>query len=199
MITGGVLIIGIEDMKFDFFGIFVVFLNNIATVIYIKFTENFREKTGFTNLKLLYYNSYLINPILILLIFITGEHKQIYTYFHNNNINNLGLYFYISLSCILCVILNSTFFLSNEKNSSIITQLLSNSKDIFVSGLSFIMLKNNNFSLYKLIGLIISTTGAIFISSKSIIDNLKLGFYEEKKYYIQIPELNDDKLESNKL
>ena len=183
----------------DFFGIFVVFLNNIATVIYIKFTENFREKTGFTNLKLLYYNSYLINPILILLIFITGEHKQIYTYFHNNNINNLGLYFYISLSCILCVILNSTFFLSNEKNSSIITQLLSNSKDIFVSGLSFIMLKNNNFSLYKLIGLIISTTGAIFISSKSIIDNLKLGFYEEKKYYIQIPELNDDKLESNKL
>ena len=61
------------------------------------------------------------------------------------------------------------------------------------------MLKNNNFSLYKLIGLIISTTGAIFISSKSIIDNLKLGFYEEKKYYIQIPELNDDKLESNKL
>ena len=199
MITGGVLIIGIEDMKFDFFGIFVVFLNNIATVIYIKFTENFREKTGFTNLKLLYYNSYLINPILILLIFITGEHKQIYAYFHNNNINNLGLYFYISLSCILCVILNSTFFLSNEKNSSIITQLLSNSKDIFVSGLSFIMLKNNNFSLYKLIGLIISTTGAIFISSKSIIDNLKLGFYEEKKYYIQIPELNDDKLESNKL
>ena len=203
MITGGAMIIGLEEINTDFFGIFLVFLNNIATVIYIKFTENFRQKTGFTNLKLLVYNSYLINPFLILMIFITGEHNKIYEYFLNYNNKyegNLGLFFYIFLSCALCVILNSSFFLSNEKNSSIITQLLANSKDIFVSGLSFIMLKNNNFSLYKLIGLIISSIGALLISSKSIIDNLKLGFYhEEKKYYIQIPELYEDGLESTKL
>ena len=175
-----------------------------------KFTENFRKKTGFTNLKLLVYNSYLINPILIILIIATGEYKKIYAYFNNfdnnitNNLNNFsGLYFYIALSCILCVILNSSFFLSNEKNSSIITQLLANSKDIFVSGLSFIMLKNNKFSFYKLIGLIISTIGALLISSKSIFDNLKFGFHEEKKYYIQLSDLIDDNnnnnLQSNKL
>ena len=203
MITGGATIIGLEDINTDFFAIFLVFLNNIATVIYIKFTENFRQKTGFTNLKLLVYNSYLINPFLIAMIFITGEYKKIYNYFYNNsNIfdEHLGLFFYIFLSCVLCVILNSSFFLSNEKNSSIITQLLANSKDIFVSGLSFIMLKNNNFSLYKLIGLIISTIGAVLISSKSIIDNLKLGFHhEEKRYYIQLPELYENELESTKL
>ena len=201
MISGGALIIGLEDMTTDYFAIFCVFLNNVATVIYIKFTEIFRKKTGFTNLKLLVYNSYLINPVLIFLIFFSGEHEKIYKYLHNNNLDyNLGLYFYIFLSCILCVILNSSFFLSNEKNSSIITQLLANSKDIFVSGLSFIMLKNNKFSFYKLIGLIISTTGAVLISSKSIIDNLKLGFHhEEKKYYIQIPELYEEGMESTKL
>ena len=210
MITGGVFIIGLDDFTTDFLGIFYVFLNNIATVLYIKFTENFRKKTGFTNLKLLVYNSYLINPILIILIIATGEYKKIYAYFNNfdnnitNNLNNFsGLYFYIALSCILCVILNSSFFLSNEKNSSIITQLLANSKDIFVSGLSFIMLKNNKFSFYKLIGLIISTIGALLISSKSIFDNLKFGFHEEKKYYIQLSDLIDDNnnnnLQSNKL
>ena len=201
MISGGALIIGLEDMTTDYFAIFCVFLNNIATVIYIKFTEVFRKKTGFTNLKLLVYNSYLINPILIFLIFFSGEHKKIYEYLYNNNFNyNLGLYFYIFLSCVLCVILNSSFFLSNEKNSSIITQLLANSKDIFVSGLAFIMLKDNKFSFYKLIGLIISTIGAVLISSKSIFDNLKLGFHhEEKKYYIQIPELYEEGMESTKL
>jgi len=204
LITGGALITGIGDISTDFFGIFLVFLNNIATVIYIKFTESFRKTTGFSNLKLLVYNSYLINPVLILLIFITGENKKIYQYFHNyNNTTNLdnyqGLFFYIFLSCILCVILNSSFFLSNEKNSSILTQLLANSKDIFVSGLSFVMLKNNNFSFNKLFGLIISTIGAVLISSKSIIDNLKLGIHEEKKYYIQLSDLNDDVFESNKL
>ena len=204
MITGGALVIGIEDMTIDFFAIFMVFLNNIATVIYIKFTENFRNKTGFTNLKLLVYNSYLINPFLILLIFISGEYKKIYDYFYiyKNNINldnYYGLFFYITLSCILCVILNSSFFLSNEKNSSILTQLLANSKDIFVSGLSFIMLKDNNFSIFKIIGLIISTIGAVLISSKSIFDNLKFGTHEEKKYYIQLSDLNDDVFETNKL
>ena len=62
------------------------------------------------------------------------------------------------------------------------------------------MLKNNNFSFYKLIGLLISTIGAVLISSNSIVDNLKLGFHqEEKRYYIQIPELYENELESTKL
>ena len=98
----------------------------------------------------------------------------------------LGLYFYLSLSCFLCVILNSSFFLSNEKTSSLVTQLLANSKDIFVSGLSSLMLKDNNFSFKKIIGLLISTIGAILISSKSILDNLKIGD-GDKKYYVPIP------------
>ena len=190
MMTTGTFIIGLDDFTTDYLGYFMVFVNNVATVIYIKFTENFRHKTGFTNLKLLVYNSYLINPILIILIFISGEYKKIYLYFSSNNIDNeynlLGLYFYLSLSCFLCVILNSSFFLSNEKTSSLVTQLLANSKDIFVSGLSSLMLKDNNFSFKKIIGLLISTIGAILISSKSILDNLKIGD-GDKKYYVPIP------------
>lgn len=203
MMSSGAFIIGLDDFTTDYMGYLMVFLNNIATVIYIKFTENFRKKTGFTNLKLLVYNSYLINPILIILIFINGEYKKIYLYFNNYNNSNYslnGLYIYLTLSCGLCVLLNSSFFLSNEKTSSLITQLLSNSKDIFISCLSFLMLKDNTFSFKKIIGLIISTIGALLISSKSIIDNLKLGG-SEKKYYIQIPNSNkiEIEFESNKI
>ena len=203
LMTSGALIIGLDDFTTDYVGYLMVFINNVATVIYIKFTENFRKKTGFTNLKLLVYNSYLIVPILIILIFISGEYKKIYLYFHTNNntdYNLFGFYYYLTLSCALCVVLNSSFFLSNEKTSSLITQLLSNSKDIFVSGLSFIMLKDNNFSFNKIIGLIISTIGAILISSNSILENLKIGG-SEKKYYIPIPisSKNEIEFESNKL
>ena len=204
LMSCGSFIIGLDDFTTDYLGYFFVFLNNVATVIYIKYTENFRKKTGFTNLKLLVYNAYLINPILILMIFLSGEYKKIYFYFINYNFNNEyslnGLYFYLLLSCSFCVILNSSFFLSNEKNSSIITQLLSNSKDIFVSGLSFIMLKDNDFSFKKVFGLLISTIGAILISSKSLLDNLK---FNEKKYYIQIPDSNKNEnilqFETNKI
>ena len=205
MMMTGTFIIGLDDFTTDYLGYFMVFLNNVFTVIYIKFTENFRAKTGFTNLKLLVYNSYLMNPFLVILIIFSGEYKKIYLYFDKNNIDNdyslFGLYFYLSLSCLLCVILNSSFFLSNEKTSSLITQLLANSKDVFVSGLSFIMLKDNNFSFKKIIGLLISTIGAILISSKSLLDNIKLGG-SEKKYYIQIPDSNKSnqiEFESNKI
>ena len=97
MMSLGTFIISLDDLSTDYFGYFLVFLNNVATVIYIKFTENFRKTTGFTNLKLLVYNSYLINTILIVLIFISGEYKKIYLYF-NVNINLIGLYFFLFLS-----------------------------------------------------------------------------------------------------
>ena len=202
MMILGAFIIGIDDFTTDYVGYLMVFVNNIATVTFIKFTENFKKKTGFTNLKLLVYNSYMINPVLIILIFISGEYKKIILYFSNNNGDNeynlFGLYFYLLFSCIFCIVLNSSFFLSNEKTSSLVTQLLSNSKDIFVSGLSFLMLKDNDFSFKKIIGLIISTIGAVLISSKSILDNLK---FAERKYYIQIPDSskNEINFESNKI
>ena len=202
MMILGAFIIGIDDFTTDYVGYLMVFVNNIATVTFIKFTENFKKKTGFTNLKLLVYNSYMINPVLIILIFISGEYKKIILYFSNNNGDNeynfFGLYFYLLFSCIFCIVLNSSFFLSNEKTSSLVTQLLSNSKDIFVSGLSFLMLKDNDFSFKKIIGLIISTIGAVLISSKSILDNLK---FAERKYYIQISDSNKNEInfESNKI
>ena len=74
----------------------------------------------------------------------------------------------------------------------------SNSKDIFASGIIYIM-SINDLDFNKLIGLIISAIGAILITCKSLIDNIKLGFYEEKRYYIQLSDLNDDAVEPNKL
>lgn len=206
MISFGTFIIGLDDFTTDYLGYLMVIINNIATVTFIKYTERFRKLTGFSNLKLLVYNSYLINPVLFVLIFISGEYKNLILYFSSDprtrDYSFYGLIYYLSLSCIFCIVLNSSFFLSNEKTSSLFTQLLANSKDIIVSGLSFIMLKDNNFSIKKIIGLIISTIGAILISSKSLFENLKLG---DRKYYIQIPDSNkeENKLEitseSNKL
>ena len=203
MILSGGFLMEIWGSTNNFYEIFFVFLNNISTVVYIKLIEKFRNKTGFTNLKLFIYNSILIIPILFFLIFISGEYKKIYEYLYSNkNIsidnNYIGLYFYIFFNCTLSIILNLSFFLSNENNAAIITQLLSNSKDIFASGIIYIM-SINDLDFNKLIGLIISAIGAILITFKSLIDNIKLGFYEEKRYYIQLSDLNEDVAEPNKL
>ena len=177
LISIGTTLVSMDDFTSDYLGYIVVIINNTLTIIYVKFGENFKKKTGVTNLKLLVYNSYLSQPILIAAIFIRGEYKKVFLYFNNENIIDKNYYygflFYLFISCSLCIILNSSFLLSNEKNSSLFTQLLSNSKDILFAFLSYFILKNNKLTIRIIIGLIISTAGALLISMKSLSENLK--------------------------
>ena len=134
-------------------------------------------------IKLLVYNSYLANPILIIAIFISGEYKRVMEFFQIKNFE--GTYFgfcgFLISSCALCIMLNSSFFISNEKNSSLFTQLLSNSKDIIMSLLSYFVFKNNKITFRIIIGLIISTIGALLISMKSISENINFERKEKKE------------------
>ena len=62
--------------------------------------------------------------------------------------------------------------MSNEKNSSLFTVLLANTKDVVTSILSYFFLAGNKFTVNIFLGLIISTTGAFMFGSKSICDNM---------------------------
>ena len=181
LITIGTILVSMDDFTYDYFGYFVVIINNTLTIIYVKFSENFKKKTKVTNLKLLVYNSFLSNPILIITIFISGEYLNVYNYLLDNNVEKnfyYGFIFFLFISCALCVVLNSSFLLSNEKNSSLFTQLLSNSKDILFSLMSYFVFKNSKLTLRIIVGLIISTIGALLISMKSISENL---IFDKKK------------------
>ena len=79
------------------------------------------------------------------------------------------------ISCSLVIVLNSSFFMSNEKNSSMFTILLANTKDLFTSILSYFFLAGNKYTVNIVLGLLISTTGAVMFSSKSICDNMLTG------------------------
>ena len=179
LMTMGTLLIGSDDFTADYLGYAVVIINNTLTIVYIKLTEGFKKKTKASNLKLLVYNSYLANPILIIAMFISGEYKQVGNFFFGDvppfEGSYFSFFFVLFISCFMCLILNSSFFISNEKNSSLFTQLMANSKDIFLSFLSYFFLKNNKFTFKMFLGLMISTVGAVLASTKSICDNLKIG------------------------
>ena len=179
LITGGSLIINSDTFTKDYFGYVVVFINNVASISSSKYSEVFRKKTGDSNLKLLIYNSYLVNPILLIGIFVSGEFTKLKEYFSDINASQiegtyLGLVFYVFLSCFFCVILNSSFFISNEKTSSLMTNLLTNTKSIFISAALYLFDKNKNRLTIKMIfGLGMATFGAVFITSHSFWKNLK--------------------------
>ena len=192
LVTFGSILAGIEDFSRDYIGYIIVILYNTFTVIYNKMTESFKKNTGIPNLKLLVYNSFLACPILLFLIIMTGEYKKVYIYLSGVKIfegSYLGLYIYLFISFAFCVALILSFFISNEKNSSLFTAMLSNSKDIVITVLSYFWLKETKFTFYIVGGLLISTIGALLISTKSMIDNLRK---KKIKEYAPI-EIEDDK------
>ena len=177
LVTFGTFLAGIEDFSVDYIGYIVVIIYNTLTVIYNKMTETFKQKTKVPNLKLLVYNSFLSCPILLFFIFISGEFKKLNIFFTEGKIIESGSYIHfciiLFLSCSFCIGLIMCLFISNEKNSSLFTSMLSNSKDIMITALSYFFLKGNKFT-YKVIGgLLIATVGAVMISLKSIYDNTK--------------------------
>ena len=179
LITGGSFIINSDTFSKDYLGYVVVIINNIATITSSKFSEVFRKMTGDSNLKLLIYNAYIINPLLFIGIFVSGEYKKLMEYFTNENEKNIegtfaGLFFYLFLSCFFSVILNSSFFISNEKTSSLMTNLLTNTKSIFISAALYLFDKKKNKLTFKMVfGLGMATIGAVFITSHSFWNNLK--------------------------
>ena len=179
LVTIGGLLSGIDTFSRDYLGIAVTMIGNIITVAYNKFTESFRRKTGVPNLKLLVYNCYMVGPVLFILIFISGEYQRLVLYFQEGGYSSeenegsfLGFFCSMFFSCSLVIVLNCGFFMSNEKNSSLFTILLANTKDVVTSFLSYFILKGNKFTVNIFLGMVISTTGAFMFSSKSICDNM---------------------------
>ena len=188
MVTIGSVISGVDTFSRDYIGIALTMVSNFINVAYNKFTESFKRRTGVPNLKLLVYNSYIAGPILFVLIFVTGEYKRLIDYFVEEKYFNkdktegsfYGFIIITFISCALVIILNSSFFMSNEKNNSMFTILLANTKDLFTCILARFILAGNKYTVNVVLGLTISTIGAVMFSTKSIFDNKKIGFSKNK-------------------
>ena len=176
IVTLGTVLAGVEDFSVDYIGYIIVIIFNATTVLYNKMTETFRNKTGVSNLKLMVYNSLISCPVSLIFIFATGEYKRLYIYLTGKKIFE-GTYFeafvYLFFFCVFCVGLILSFFISNEKNSSLFTAMLSNSKDIIIKVLSYFWLKGTKFTFFIIGGLLISTIGAVLIAVKSMYDNMR--------------------------
>ena len=201
MVTIGSILAGVDTFSRDYLGIALTMVSNFINVAYNKFTESFRRRTGVPNLKLLVYNSYISGPVLFILIFATGEYKRLILYFTEEKYYGeeqegsfYGFVTLLFISCSLCIVLNSSFFMSNEKNSSLFTQLLANTKDLFTCILSRFILAGNKFTFNIVFGLFISTVGAMMFSMKSLCDNMISGSIGKKK---EVNEESQQDIENN--
>jgi len=174
LLTIGAILAGIDDYSTDYKGYLAVFMKNTLNLVNLEVSENFKKKNGITNLKLLVYNSFLSTPFLFISLFATGEYARLINYFQeNSDYNFVNLGFYLFISCSVIMVTNSSFFISNEKNTSLFTQLLSDTKYIFITVISYSLLKTFTFTWKNITGLLISSLAAIIITISTLYDNIK--------------------------
>ena len=197
LITSGSILVGINTFSNDYIGYIIVFINNIIQIFYSKLIESYRNHTGYTSLKLLYYSNYLSIPLLLIGAYFKGEYEEIYLYFSKEKFvegNTLfGFLIYLFMSCIFTAVLLSALFMSNEKSSSLMTHLLANTKSVFISVFLYFFDKSKNkLNLIILIGLIMSTAGSILVNAETIFKNISMKNKDKKD------ELNDDENKKEK-
>ena len=174
-------------------------MKNSLNLVNLEISENFKKKNGITNLKLLVYNSFLSTPILLISLFLSGEFKRLVNYFQEeHDFHYLGLCFYLFISCSVVLITNSSFYISNEKNTSLFTQLLSDTKYIFITLISYSVLKTFTFTWKNILGLLISTLAAIIISISTLYDNIQFKNKGDDKVDNDMQEVKIETENSNK-
>ena len=182
LLTAGAILTGLDDYSTDIRGYIAVFLKNTTGLINLEVSENFKKKNGVTNLKLLIYNSFLVIPILIVTIFISGEFSRLKIYLNvRHNFYYYRLCIQLFFSCLIEFTTNTSFFMSNEKNSSLFTQLLSDTKYIFITILSYKVLKTFKFTWKNILGVGITTLAGIIITVNSLYNNIQIKKNTDKK------------------
>ena len=193
LLTLGALLTGIDDYSTDIKGYVAVFMKNMFNLVNLEVSENFKKRYGMTNLKLLVYNSFLSTPLLLIYIFINGEFFRLINYFQeDHDFSYLHLFFFLFISCSIVMITNASFFISNEKNTSLFTQLVSDTKYIVITFISYIVLRSFVFTWKNITGLILSTLAAIIITITSLYDNIKFKKVPHKNNDNNINENNHD-------
>ena len=203
LLTIGAILTGIDDYSTDIKGYIAVFLKNMTGLINLEVSENFKKKYGMTNLKLLIYNSFLVIPILIITIFATGEYGKLRVYFNQeHNFHYSRLCMQLFFSCVIELTTNTSFFMSNEKNSSLFTQLLSDTKYVFITIVSYKVLKTFVFTWKNILGVGITTLAGIIITVNSIYNNIQIKktsprIEEDKKEERDEKELKEEEIKKD--
>ena len=196
LVSIGAFLTGIDDYSTDYKGYVAVFLKNMFNLVNLEISENFKQKNGVTNLKLLVYNSFLSTPILLITISVNGELFRVINYFqeeHDFDYRNLIIFLF--LSCFVVMLTNSSFFISNEKNTSLFTQLISDSKYIIITFISYFVLQSFSLTWKNITGIILSTIAAIIITINSLYNNIK---FEKKHKMETFKNIKINKIDSSK-
>ncbi|WCJ30307.1 UDP-N-acetylglucosamine transporter UGNT1 [Euphorbia peplus] len=157
VIIFGVLIAGVRDLSYDFYGYAVVFLANFTTAIYLATISRIGKSSGLNSFGLMWCNGVVCGPVLLFWTFIRGELGMTLNFPH---LSSPGFLVVLFFSCSLAFLLNYSIFLNTTLNSAVTQTICGNLKDLFTIGLGWVIFGGLPFDIFNVIGQFLGFLGS---------------------------------------
>ncbi|GAB2276294.1 UDP-galactose/UDP-glucose transporter 7 [Dionaea muscipula] len=181
--AAGVLIAALGDFSFDLFGYGMALTSVFFQTMYLVLVEKSGAEDGLSSLEIMFYNSFLSVPFLIILILLTGEFPNSLSLLLVKSTSFSFLTIFI-ISMVMGIVLNFTMFLCTVVNSALTTTIVGVLKGVGSTTLGFFLLGGVEVHALNVTGLVINTAGGVWYSYAK---------YREKKS--KLPKLSSDDLE----
>ncbi|KAL9255591.1 UDP-galactose/UDP-glucose transporter 7-like protein [Drosera capensis] len=180
LIATGVLIAALGDFSFDLFGYGMALTSVFFQTMYLVLVEKSGAEDGLSSVEIMFYNSFLSIPFLVLLILVTGEFPNSLSLLLAKSTSFSFLMIFL-VSVVMGIVLNFTMFLCTVVNSALTTTIVGVLKGVGSMTLGFFVLGGVQVHALNVTGLAINTAGGVWYSYAK---------YQEKKR--KQPKLSPD-------
>eukprot|EP01118_Nematostelium_gracile_P000866 TRINITY_DN10865_c0_g1_i1.p1 TRINITY_DN10865_c0_g1~~TRINITY_DN10865_c0_g1_i1.p1 ORF type:complete len:312 (-),score=65.33 TRINITY_DN10865_c0_g1_i1:4-939(-) len=160
VIVAGAIIAGAGDLSFDLYAYFMACVSCVAQAAYLIYVAKTGAEKDLNSFGLLFYNSLLAVPFVLLVAIATGELTAARDYPH---LFDFRFQILLLMNLILGSLLNYSLFLCTTVNSALTTTIMGHLKNGLSVMLSF--LKDGfDLSIVSLLGLLINLAGGVWYS-----------------------------------
>lgn len=163
LIAAGVIIAALGDFSFDLFGYSMALTSVFFQTMYLVLVEKSGAEDGLSSVEIMFYNSFLSLPFLLLLIISTGEFPNSLSLLFAK-INSLSFLVILLLSLVMGIVLNFTMFLCTIVNSALTTTIVGVLKGVGSTTFGFVLLGGVKVHALNVTGLVINTAGGVWYS-----------------------------------
>lgn len=164
IMIGGALVAALTDLTFNLMGYAAVLCNDVLTSLYLIMVKNTPATNGLSTTGMLFYNSTLSLPMLIIAVFLNGEPFAMLSYPQLFDIRFMLVLF---LASALGLSINHSTFVCTRINEPLMTSVAGNLKNAVMTIVGALAFPDFIFDPANASGLVLSMTGAIWYATRS--------------------------------
>ncbi|KAK7281618.1 hypothetical protein RIF29_09763 [Crotalaria pallida] len=149
IIIVGAFVAGARDLAFDAYGYSIIFLENMCKAIYLACVARVGKSSGLNIFGLIWCNVVVCGPILLLWCILKGDIQITLSFPY---LLYPGFQVVILLSCLLTFFMNYIVVLNTVVNSALTQAICSNLKDVFTSGIGWLLFRGLPYDLFNVLG-----------------------------------------------